>query len=222
MEYQPGCSFCDELTGIGDNSFFDAFAKTEFAKVGLDNRIVAETENFVLMPMVGPLVPMYLLLVSKKHFLSFAHMPIDMLAEANRVMKKLCAVFSKTTCEPLFFEHGPMSANERGACCSDHAHIHSVAIEADIKNDFEERGLTKRKISSFFEIKRQLISNCPYLFYQNQARGMYLADAPDVESQLIRKMLAVKIGALSRLEWIDDRRTDWMIEVVKKIKPYFQ
>ena len=128
MEYQLGCSFCDELSGIGDNSFFDTFAKIEFAKADLDNRIVAETENFVLMPMVGPLVPMYLLLVSKKHFLSFAHMPIVMLAEAEGIMKKLFAVFSKMACKPVFFEHGPMSTNERGACCSDHAHLHSVAV----------------------------------------------------------------------------------------------
>jgi len=222
MKYQPGCSFCDELSGVGDNSFFDTFAKTDFAKVGLNSRIVAETENFVLMPMVGPLVPMYLLLVSKRHFLSFAHMPINMLAEAERIMKKLFTVFSKTACKPVFFEHGPMSANERGACCSDHAHIHSVAIKADIKNDFEERGLIKRRISNFFEIKSQLLSGCPYLFYRNQAGEMYLADAPGVESQLIRKMLAVKIGAFSRFEWMADERTDWMIEVVKKIKPYFQ
>ena len=53
-------------------------------------------------------------------------------------------------------------------------------------------------------------------------KEMFLADASGVESQLIRKMLAVRIGAFSRLEWIDDRKTDWMIEVVKKIKPYFQ
>ncbi len=222
MEYQPGCSFCDELTNSGENSFFDIFAKIEFAKADLDNRIVAETENFVLMPMVGPLVPMYLLLVSKKHFLSFAHMPVYMLAEAEGIMKKLFAVFSEIACKPVFFEHGPMSAKERGACCSDHAYIHSVAIEADITNDFEEREFVKRKILNLSEIKSQLLFNCPYLFYQNQAGEMYLADAPGVESQFIRKMLAVKIGAFSRIEWIDSRRTDWMIEVVKKIKPYFQ
>jgi len=221
MDYQMGCSFCDELSGTGDNNFFDTFAKIDFAKAGLDNRIVAETDNFVLMPMVGPLVPIYLLLVSKKHYLSFAHMPVNLLQETENIIKKLFSVFSDIACIPVFFEHGPMSPNERGACCSDHAHLHAVAIEADIKNDFEKKGLNKKKISSFLEIRNQLSAGCPYLFYQNQAREMYLVDASGVESQLIRKMLAVKIGAFSRLEWIDNRRTDWMIEVVKKIKPYF-
>jgi len=222
MCYQFGCSFCDELSGYGENSFFDIFAKSDFEKAGLKNRIVAETDNFVLMPMVGPLVPMYLLLVPKKHFLSFAHMPNALLREAREIMQKLFKVFSEITCHPVFFEHGPMSPSKRGACCSDHAHLHAVAIDVDVKNDFEKRGLHKKRIFNFLEIQNQISVNCPYLFYQNQSGEMYIIDALEVESQLIRKMIATKIGALSRLEWIDDRKTDWMIEVVKKIKPYFK
>ena len=139
----------------------------------------------------------------------------------KKSMKKLSVIFFDIACAPVFFEHGPMSPNKKGACCSIHAHLHSVAIEVNIKNDFEKRGLNKKRISDFLEIQNQVSTGCPYLFYQNQNKEMYIADAPNIESQLIRKMLAVKIGAFSRLEWMNDKKTDWMIEVIKKIKPYF-
>lgn len=61
------CSFCSEINGKEENNFFNIYLKDEFGKEGLNSRIVATTHNFVIMPMVGPLVPGYLLIVPKNH-----------------------------------------------------------------------------------------------------------------------------------------------------------
>lgn len=59
------CSFCSEINGKEENNFFNIYLKDEFEKEGLNSRIVATTHKFVIMPMVGPLVPGYLLIVPK-------------------------------------------------------------------------------------------------------------------------------------------------------------
>ena len=51
------CSFCSEINGKEENNFFNIYLKDEFEKEGLNSRIVATTHKFVIMPMVGPLVP---------------------------------------------------------------------------------------------------------------------------------------------------------------------
>ena len=63
------CSFCSEINNKEENNFFDIYLKKEFEKEGLNSRIVATTKKFVIMPMVGPLVPGYLLIVPKESLL---------------------------------------------------------------------------------------------------------------------------------------------------------
>ena len=66
------CSFCSEMNNKKENNFFDIYLKEEFESAGLESRIVATTKKFVIMPMVGPLVPGYLLIVPKEHYLSIS------------------------------------------------------------------------------------------------------------------------------------------------------
>ena len=69
------CSFCSEINGKEENNYVDIYLKEEFEKEGLHSRILATTHKFVIMPMVGPLVPGYLLIVPKDHYLSISQLP---------------------------------------------------------------------------------------------------------------------------------------------------
>lgn len=51
---------------------------------------------------------------------------------------------------------------------------------------------------------------------------MFIADAPVVESQFIRKLIAKDIDALDRALWNENIRKDWMIEIVKNLRPHFE
>ena len=44
---------------------------------------------------------------------------------------------------------------------------------------------------------------------------MFIADAPIVESQFIRKLIAKDINAIDRALWNENIRKDWMIDIVK-------
>ena len=60
------------------------------------------------------------------------------------------------------------------------------------------------------------------LYYENQENEMFIADAPIVESQFIRKLIAKDINAIDRALWNENIRKDWMIEIVKTLRPHFE
>ena len=75
---------------------------------------------------------------------------------------------------------------------------------------------------NYKDIKDQVERNQPYLFYENQVGEMFLIDAPVIESQFIRKLIAKEINDVSRAYWGDNLQIDWMISTIKKLKPYFE
>ena len=216
------CSFCSEINGKEENNFFDIYLKEEFEKEGLNSRIVATTHKFVIMPMVGPLVPGYLLIVPKDHYLSISQLPKEQIEELKIVKEELKKVFEEHYGKSVFYEHGALSCSAKGGSCSDHAHLHIVAVDIDVKDKFGQYGYELRKLDDYSEIINQKQRNIPYLYYENQKWEMFLADAPIVESQFIRKLIAKDIDALDRALWNENIRIDWMIEIVKKLRPHFE
>jgi hypothetical protein len=219
--YSNNCSFCQEIHGNTEFNFFEIYLKEKFLSCGLANRIVAESKNFILMPMVGPLVPGYLLIVSKKHYLSFAHIPNDILEEAKVIQQTTSNIFEEYYCKPVFFEHGPMSDVCKGGCCSVHAHIHCAAVEVDIYSELTMHDFDIVKLNNLTDITTQSTKNKPYLYYENQHNNKFLIEVEDIESQFIRKLIGRKIGYIDKLEWSQNIQFDWMIDIIKKLKPVF-
>lgn len=216
------CSFCSEINNKGENNFFDIYLKSEFYKARLESRIVATTKKFVIMPMVGPLVPGYLLIVPREHYLSISQLPKEQIEELKIIKEELKAVFDKIYGKCVFYEHGALSCSAKGGSCSDHAHLHIVAVDIDVKDKFAKYEYELRKINDYTHIKKQMERNVPYLYYENQDGEMFLADAPIVESQFIRKLIAKDINAIDRALWNENIRKDWMIDIVKKLRPHFE
>ena len=215
------CSFCSEITDQEENNFFEIYLKKEFNEAGLQSRIVATTKYFVIMPMVGPLVKGYLLIVPKDHYLSISQLPSCQIQELIAIKSELRNIFNILFGKCVFFEHGALSCTAKGGSCSDHAHLHIVAVDVDVKEKFSEYGYDLVEISDYRDITKQKERNIPYLFYENQDSQMYVADAPVVESQFIRKLIAKEINASERALWNENIRKDWMIEIVKEMRPFF-
>ena len=130
-------------------------------KEGLNSRIVATTKKFVIMPMVGPLVPGYLLIVPKDHYLSIARLPKEQVEELKIIKEELKKVFKQYYGKSVFYEHGALSCSAKGGCCSGHAHLHIV-------DEFSKYGYELRKLENYNEIINQKQRNTPYLYYENQ------------------------------------------------------
>ena len=153
------CSFCSEINNKEENNFFDIYLKKEFEEAGLESRIVATTKNFVIMPMVGPLVPGYLLIVPKDHYLSISQLPKEQVEELKTIKQELQKVFNETYGKCVFYEHGALSCSLKGGSCSDHAHLHIVAVDVDVKEQFSKYGYELRKIVDYSKIMEQKEKN---------------------------------------------------------------
>ena len=97
----------------------------------------------------------------------------------------------------------------------------SEEVMEDVKDKFDKYGYELRQLEDYNEIVNQKQRNTPYLYYENQEGEMFIADAPIVESQFIRKLIAKDIDALDRALWNENIRKDWMIEIVKTLRPHF-
>jgi len=215
------CSFCAEFRGEELNNFFAIHLQVEFQKVGIQSRIIGQSKNFFVLPMIGPLVRGYLLVVPITHFLSFAHLPIELIREAQAIRDSLREIFSIHYRPPVFFEHGPMSQSRKGGCCTDHAHLHVVAVDCDVADKFTDFTYKPRRVNDLVDLPQQMIKDMPYLYYENQRGERWLMDAPVVESQFIRKLIAIEIGATERAYWFNSLQISWIIDIIKRLKPVF-
>lgn len=74
---------------------------------------------------------------------------------------------------------------------------------------------------SGFELLFTISRDIPYLYYENQKNECFIMDAPIVESQFIRKLIAVTINAEDRIYWSNSLQIFWIIDIIQKMKPVF-
>jgi len=117
-----GSDLCAELSGA---------ASTEFGRTyqgDPQNRVLLETINFAVVVDISPLVEGHLLVVPKKHYLSFTRAMLDYRHEALGVIQKARDWVRKTYGEVTLFEHGS-AADQAGGACIAHAHLHVLPVE---------------------------------------------------------------------------------------------
>ena len=60
-----------------------------------------------------------------------------------------------------------------------------------------------------------------WLINELGCNNMYVYDAPIVESQFIRKLIAKKIGAEERFLWNSNPNLEWMVEIIHDLTGVF-
>src|SRR5262245_46919637 len=112
------CPFCLELDGDG-NSIFNEFLKDRLA-----SRIVYQDDLFIVMPPLGQFMEGGLLLLTRAHIPSFAHLPPESFPRLEQLLQAIQKVFvARWGVSPLIFEHGSAADETKGRCCVDHAHL---------------------------------------------------------------------------------------------------
>lgn len=199
------CPYCDEFE--------------KGSKYG--NKILYESNNFVVFPSLGQIVEGYLLIAPKKHLIATGEIPTELYPELNSVYQKVKKVLSDVYESPLFFEHGPISQNKRGGCCIEHAHFHAVPVKVDILEDLAKH-FKYKGIKTFSGIRKQFKKGVPYFYYESNLGKRYLFEIPEiVPSQYIRKIIAYKIGKPERWDWRICLGLDELSKTIKKLKDKF-
>ena len=126
------------------------------------NTILEETNNFVIIPCLGSLVPGYILILPKKHTYCMTNFNEDIIKEYNSILEKYREKFKKIYGKyPIIFEHGTKDPSGVCTSCVIHAHTHIVN-----HNYHNEQEIIKKL--NFFKINNlKDIENKNYIYYKN-------------------------------------------------------
>jgi Diadenosine tetraphosphate (Ap4A) hydrolase and other HIT family hydrolases len=160
-----------------------------------------ETSDLYLTPALGCLTPGYLILAPKQHYVSFAEAPETLLKSASQVWESVRDFGTALGFAPyVLFEHGAATKFWRGAACIEHAHFHLVPAPAHhTLNQAMDTKYPKRRHDSLEGIK-SLDGGPPYIFLIN-SEGVHSYVTPEIESQYLRKQIAVQWGMADQWNW---------------------
>jgi diadenosine tetraphosphate (Ap4A) HIT family hydrolase len=193
---QYDCAFCAEFENDGLSIFASMMGEQ------LSSRVVYEDEYFVVMPPLGEFIEGGLLLLTREHILSFAHLRPELFAPLERLLKAIClAVGARWGVSPLVFEHGPALEWSKGVCCVEHAHFNIFPARVELHPHLSSR--IHRRLGSVSELARLARAPHGYLFVQENHGAQRVYDGREVPTQLVRRLITSALGMPERWHWRD-------------------
>ena len=173
----------------------------------LYNRKLLETQRFIVLPSLGPLVPGHVMVVSKSHCDSLASMGLEAVLEYDCLAANLRTAPFLRDNDPLEAEHGSTADDKAGACVV-HTHVHWLPGMGRFLGEFKRR-LSLRPESNLLELAG---GAGPYLFARADGIQAFFS-AQGLNSQTIRRILC---DVLDRddTDWMQAPRLDWVQETV--------
>ena len=164
-----------------------------------------ETENFAVIPSLGSIVEGWLLIIPKKHYLSYGYLSSEELyKELDDLIVYVGSIVKKAYGEFVIFENGAFCSNKLVGCGVDYAHIHIVPIKDDLIDIIKTRynkNYNWEQVKSL-DVSSTFVKNSqPYLYYRNQVGCSYITTDPNIPSQLFRKAIAYSRGIENEYDW---------------------
>ena len=90
--------------------------------------VLEESNTFVTVPSLGAIVPGWLLVVSRKHYLCVGQLSSAEIQEMKSQIARAGSNIEVAFGTPTVFEHGPASTGTPVGCGIDHLHIHIAPL----------------------------------------------------------------------------------------------
>ena len=187
------CKFCVKFAGNAPAGGSEAW-----------DRILFASTNFVVVPTVGSIVPGWLLVVPRKHFLCVGTMAdalVHEMVELRRVAaNSLCTQFGPVAS----FEHGPAEPSMSVGCGVDHAHLHLVATSVhllDGARQIARQPLSWTPVQGLQATAGYHQRKLSYLYAELPNGESWVGTGPRIESQLFRRVIAAASGRTDAFDW---------------------
>lgn len=140
--------------------------------------ILYESENFFVLPGLGAFFDGYVMIVPKKHVMSFAELNTKEYEEFLRVLNDMRFILESVYKKKIFvFECGSgRDGGGKHATSIVHAHIHLAATDMPVLREVHKSGLYPALINP-----RNLLNygEYPYMLYIDQFDNWYISSDPD-------------------------------------------
>ncbi len=201
---RSGCILCDELN---NNS---ALSVAAGLCANSTQNFVLETDNFVLLPDISPIVPGHSLLITRRHFSSFARVPQSYVDELRHFIRRCRALSLAHHSDLVLFEHGSSDSEMRSGACIHHAHIHLLPVAVPALDWMREHGRVRKlgdEMQFEFDDRDSLTD---YLAFRDGSDQTYILSEFDRRPpcQFIRRRIA---------EHLDLGEWHWDLNLLRRI-----
>jgi diadenosine tetraphosphate (Ap4A) HIT family hydrolase len=177
------CPFCRELQGGSLPEFCDA---------RIDSRILHETERFVVIPDISPLVPGHVMIVPKAHILCYGAVEAAAQEEFLGIVNAARTIIREHYGPSVILEHGTCSVDDVADHVS-HAHLHIVPAAIDIRDSLLNFNTTT--IASLSDLSDWAARDEAYIYFESCAGERIVADRLSGLPRLFfRRKIAPQIG----------------------------
>jgi ATP adenylyltransferase len=168
--------------------------------------VLFETEQYVVVPTLGSVVPNWLLVVPRVESLNFARWEADSGQQVSRILDQVCEALDIGKGKVIWFEHGAVVPNSSIGCGVDRAHLH-ILVEPPFEA-FDFLDLAVERCQSKWE-KRQSIHDCyraidvdrSYFALGDISNSILAQDVEGAGSQFLRKLIAELSGAQDQWDY---------------------
>jgi XTP/dITP diphosphohydrolase len=205
------CPFCAEFENDGLSLYAGMMGDR------LPCRVVYEDEHFIVMPPLGQFMEGGLLLLTREHILSLAHLPPAQFDHLERLLQAIKQALGKIWgVAPLVFEHGPAPDWSKGVCCVDHAHLNIFPAPVQVHPHLAGRmSLALGSLSEMAKLRR---AEFGYLFVQENDGARRAYDGRDVPTQMVRRIITDQLGLPERWHWRDYVGRDELLATYNALK----
>lgn len=193
-ESPHGSGTCRLCTGIASDRPHDPW-----------NQPLLESQHFVAIPSLGALVEGWLLIVPKEHVLSVATLSDTRVEEMAALKQDVCDMVGREYGSVCVFEHGPASACRQTGCGVDHAHVHVVPLDVDLR-EVAERFLPHGvafQAGTIQDCRSAAARGADYLYLEQPTGAGLVAVHDHFGSQVFRKAIAEVCGTPEAYNWRD-------------------
>jgi diadenosine tetraphosphate (Ap4A) HIT family hydrolase len=194
------CEFCIMNTTC---KFCDKFAVVRSARNAWD-QVLFESPNFVVVPTVGSIVPGWLLILPRKHFLCVGAMGDAMIQEMLDLRRRAAASLRVEFGPVTFFEHGPAEPGTSVGCGVDHAHLHLVATRINLVEGAQQvlqEPLTWASVGGLEATATSFARKTSYLYVELANGKAWIGTGNRIGSQAFRKVIAAASGRTEAFDW---------------------
>jgi ATP adenylyltransferase len=168
------------------------------------NKPIFETQHFVAVPSLGALLPGWMLISPKQHYICTGAIPESLIPELLQFKSDVSQCISRLFGEVVLFEHGPSAPSCDVGCGVDHAHLHVVPIVTDLISavtSFLPENLEWIP-GDLIGCRRAYMERLSYLYVEKAGQGN-IATHADFGSQLFRRAIARELNRIDEYNWRD-------------------
>jgi ATP adenylyltransferase len=183
------CAFCDQpFQGVPDSPW---------------DTVLGGTNKFFIAPSKGSLVPGWLLVISRKHFICSGAMKGREFEDLRNCLAMAGDMVQRTFGSPTIFEHGPSRPGTPLGCGIDHQHVHVVPLAFSLKDAVSSLfpGTDWELLQDLAATRDLYTSGIDYGIVQEPDGNIWWCRPPKNVRQVFRRVIAHTLGVPDQFDY---------------------